>query len=376
MRRFRSNRFLTPGSHEKYSLVSIYPLRVRWYNASMHRQWRSFFLILIIAGLTLSACASGTPVPQQDPTNTLEGTLRLFPSDTPTETPLPTGYVTATPSPTVTPTPTQVYYEVQLNDDMYAIAFRYGLEPQAIMTANPDVDPNAMIVGMQLLIPITPSPEPTATATLDATTAVEETDTPTPQAVTLQEPDCYPDASGGLWCFILALNENDSARENVSAQVTLSDGETTRQETAIMPLNLLLSGEALPLIAYFQGPLPAQYSVTAELDFYLPVMPDDARYLAVEIKDDAVEISADGDVAHVTGTLALSGDQQDAQYTWVSATAFDAEGHIVAVRRWDASMPLTAGGELPFEISLYSFAGEIDRVMLMAEAQPEMGTGE
>ena len=313
---------------------------------------------------------------QEDPTGTPEGTLRLFPSDTPSGTPLPTGYVTTTPSPTVTPTPTQVYYEVQLNDDMYAIAFRYGLEPQAVMTANPDVNPNAMIVGMQLLIPITPSPEPTATPTTNATTSIEETNTPSPQVVTLHEPDCYPDALGGLWCFILAENENDSARENVSAQVTLSDGETTWQETAIMPLNLLPAGESLPLVAYFQGPLPAQYTMTAELDFYLPVMPDDARYLPVEIVEKAVEMSADGDVAYVTGTLALSGDQQDAQYTWLSATAFDAEGHIVAFRRWDATVPLVAGGELPFAIALYSFSGEIDRVILMAEAQPEMDSGE
>ena len=342
----------------------------------MHRQWRFIFLYLILAGLALSACASGTPATQENPTGTPEGTLRLFPTDTPTGTPLPTGFVTATPSPTITPTPTQVYYEVQLNDDMYAIAFRYGLEPQAIMTANPDVNPNAMVVGMQLLIPVTPSPEPTATPTTNATAAAEETNTPAPQAVTLHEPDCYPDAAGGLWCFILAENENDSPRENVAAQVTLTDGETTRQETAIMPLNLLPSGAVLPLIAYFQGPLPAQYTISAELDFFLPVMPDDARYLAVEIKDDAVEISADGAIAHATGTLALSGEQRDAQYTWVSATALDAEGHVVAVRRWDATVPLVAGGELPFEISLYSFSGEIDRVILMAEAQPVLEAGE
>ena len=342
----------------------------------MHRQWRFIFLYLILAGLALSACASGTPATQENPTGTPEGTLRLFPTDTPTGTPLPTGFVTATPSPTITPTPTQVYYEVQLNDDMYAIAFRYGLEPQAIMTANPDVNPNAMVVGMQLLIPVTPSPEPTATPTTNATAAAEETNTPAPQAVTLHEPDCYPDAAGGLWCFILAENENDSPRENVAAQVTLTDGETTRQETAIMSLNLLPSGAALPLIAYFQGPLPAQYTISAELDFFLPVMPDDARYLAVEIKDDAVEISVDGAIAHATGTLALSGEQRDAQYTWVSATALDAEGHVVAVRRWDATVPLVAGGELPFEISLYSFSGEIDRVILMAEAQPVLEAGE
>ncbi|MBG0784491.1 MAG: LysM peptidoglycan-binding domain-containing protein [Anaerolineaceae bacterium] len=342
----------------------------------MHRRWRFIFLYLILAGLALSACASGTPATHENPTGTPEGTLRLFPTDTPTGTPLPTGYVTATPSPTITPTPTQVYYEVQLNDDMYAIAFRYGLEPQAIMTANPDVNPNAMVVGMQLLIPVTPSPEPTATPTTNATAAAEETNTPAPQAVTLHEPDCYPDAAGGLWCFILAENENDSPRENVAAQVTLTDGETTRQETAIMSLNLLPSGAVLPLIAYFQGTLPAQYTISAELDFFLPVMPDDARYLAVEIKDDAVEISVDGAIAHATGILALSGEQRDAQYTWVSATALDAEGHVVAVRRWDATVPLVAGGELPFEISLYSFSGEIDRVILMAEAQPVLEAGE
>ena len=342
----------------------------------MHRQWRISFLILLFAGLTFSACAPSSPTSQQNPTNTPEGTLRLFPSNTPTGTPLPTGYVTATPSPTITPTPTQVYYEVQLNDDMYGIAFRYGLEPQMVMTANPDVDPNAMVVGMQLLIPITPSPEPTAIPTTQATTAVEETTTPAPQVVTLQEPDCYPDEIGGLWCFILAENENDSARENISALVTLSDGETSLQETAIMPLNLLPPGELLPLVAYFQGPLPAQYSVTAELDFYLPVMPDDARYLPVEIVDESVTFNDDGDIAYVTGTLALSDDQQDAQYTWVSATAFDAEGHIVAVRRWEATNPLTVGSERPFKITLYSFAGEIDRVTLLAEAQPETETGD
>lgn len=342
----------------------------------MRRQRRFLLFFLIFLMLGLSACVSSTPTIQLTPTGTVEGTLRLFPSVTPTETPLPTGYVTATSSPTITPTPTPVYYEVQSGDDMYAIAFYYGLEPQAIMTANPDVDPNAMTVGMQLVIPITPSPEPSATPTPNATTAEIEPTATTTQAVTLQDADCYPDAAGGLWCFILATNENDADRENVSALVTLSDGEISQQETAIMPLNLLPAGESLPLIAYFQGPLPAQYSIAAELEFYLPVMPDDDRYLAVDILVEVMDYNEDGDIAFVSGTLGLTDDQADAQYLWVSATALDAEGHIVAARRWEATDPLSAGSELPFEIMLYSFAGEIDRVILLAEAQPEPDSGE
>ena len=348
----------------------------------MQRQRRFLLFSLILLLLGLSACATDTPVARQ----TLTATPEVFPSDTPTESPLPTETETATPSPTITPTATPVYYEVQLNDDMYGIAFRYGLEPQALMTANPDVNPNAMVVGMQLLIPITPSPEPTATPTLDAPTATPTSDAPTatmteaatstPQAVILQEPDCYPDAAGGLWCFVLATNGQDTDRENVSAQVTLSDGEAERDENAIMPLNLLPAGAMLPLTAYFEGPLPGEYTVTAELGFFLPVMPDDVRYLPVEIIDATTAFNEDGDVATVTGTLVIPDDQREVQYAWVSATAFDAEGHILAVRRWEADAPVTTGSNLPFEISLYSFAGEIDRVSLLAEAQPKPETGE
>jgi len=106
------------------------------------------FFILILVGFLVSACASGTNSEPTGgtPTGTQSGTLRPYPSGTPTVTPLPTNYISPTPSPTITPTPTPVYYEVQLNDDMYSIAFRYGLSPDVLMTANPYVDPRAMTV--------------------------------------------------------------------------------------------------------------------------------------------------------------------------------------------------------------------------------------
>lgn len=335
----------------------------------MRQEWKNTLFTLILTGLLVSACAPGTATLPTGgtPTATQEGTLRPYPSDTPTATPLPTDYVSPTPSPTITPTPTAVYYEVQLNDDMYSIAFRYGLDPAEVMTANPDVDPRAMTVGMTLLIPITPTPPPTATATSEEAQA---TAAPTEAEEALTPPDCYLDALGGMWCFALVENDQDSALENVSGVMTLGTGEDARQETAITPLNLLPAGASLPLIAYFQPPLPADRTASFEMDFSLPVMPGDQRYLNLTIDEQTLDLSEDGLMATVSGTVSLSADQSDADYVWISATAFDADGRIVAVRRWDSTLALVAGGELEFEITLYSMAGPIDHVDLATEAQP------
>ncbi len=301
--------------------------------------------MLILAGTLVSACSTGAN--QLTPTDTigLDGTLRPYPSDTATVTPLPTDYVSPTPSPTITPTPTNVYYEVQANDDMGGIAYYYGISVADLMTANPDIDPRAMTVGMQLLIPITPTPPPTATPTSEETQATD-TDGRSGNSAA---PDCYLDALGGMWCFVLYENNSERALENVSAIITLGEGEGALQETAIMPLNLLPAGTALPLIAYFDPPLPADRRASFELDFSLPVMPGDNRYLDLTIDEQTLTVSDDGLTGTVSGTVSLSADQADADYVWISATAFDEDGRIVAVRRWENSLALVSGGQLDFQ---------------------------
>jgi hypothetical protein len=245
---------------------------------------------------------------------------------------------------------------------MYSIAWRYNLSPAAVMTANPTVNPRAMSVGMQILIPITPTIAPTPGEILD------ETPTPTSTGTEIYQADCYPDSSGGLWCFVLVENEEESALENISALITLDEAGETRQEIAIMPLNLLPAGQSLPLIAYFAPPISDDYDVSAAIDFFLPVMPDDDRYLAVEIEGQDVEFSEDRKIANVTGEITLSGGQPDADYIWVNATAFDAQGRVVAVRRWDFNEAVSAGEEVSFSLILYSLGNEIDTVDVLVEA--------
>jgi len=245
---------------------------------------------------------------------------------------------------------------------MYGIAFFYGISPQALMTANPTVNPRAMGPGTTLLIPITPGPGATATS------AVTATPTPTQSFARLDEPDCYPDALGGLWCFGLVVNDEAGALENVSGVVRLTSGEAVREEAAVMPLNLLPEGRSLPLIAYFQPPVPADFVVSVEVDFYLPVMQEDSRYLPVEIQGEETDLSEDGQSAQVTGTLALAETEGQAAYLWLHATAFDAAGNVVAARRWEVEGPIEAGATQSFTLSLYSLGGAIDQVDLLAEA--------
>lgn len=322
--------------------------------------------LFILTVIFLSSCGQVTPQIEITLTPTMDGTLRPYPSNTPSNTPLPTDYISPTPSPTITPTATPVYYEVRDGDDMYGIAFGYGISPQAIMTANPTVNPRMMGPGTTLLIPITPIPGATATATLALTP------TATPRYAALLEPDCYPDAVGGLWCFVLLENDQDGALENVSAEVTLEEGDDVRNEIAMMPLNLLPEGAALPLVVYFEGPVAEDYSVSAEINFLLPVMPDDQRYLSLELVDQSVAISDDGEMAEITGAVALPEDGSDARYMWVHATAFDSDGRVVAARRWESDQEnLTAGDEITFELTLYSLAGEITAVKVLAEAMAD-----
>ena len=335
-----------------------------WYNAGMRKTLAFSLFLFFLSVVVLPACAPAEVMETVTPTPTLDGTLRPYPSATATATPLPTDYVSPTPSPTITPTPTPVYYEVREGDDMYSIAWRYNLSPDMIMTANPTVNPRAMGIGTSLLIPITPMPESTPTP------MVILSPTATPRYSTVRDPDCYPDAVGGLWCFMLVENDEDQAVENISAVVELREGADTRREIAILPLNLLPPGTSLPLIAYFQPPIPEAFSVSAWIDFYLPVMPDDQRYLRVDIENQTLQLTEDARVAAVSGMLFLPAGQPETRYLWINATAFDQDDHVVAVRRWDSPTQISGGERIPFELFLYSMGGAIDRVDLQVEAQP------
>jgi len=323
-------------------------------------------LLLLLAGI-LAGCSTGlqntqTPRPQ------LTGTLRPFPSQTFTPEHPPTATPTQTATPT--PTPTPLYYTVDEKDDMFGIALRYGISLEALKTANPEVNPYFMGVGTQLMIPITPTPmlaTPTPQASLPTTEAAST-------AVLSLQPDCYRDAAGGVICFVLAQNLSDKPIENPTALVTLEGVSTeySLTQTAILPLNLLPAGTALPLVTYFQPPTPEKFTATTEADFWLPVPEEDTRYLEISLADLQTEIMEDSRSAKIRGQVALANPTTQASSIWLLATAFTQDGHVAGIRRWEAPLPIPAGQAIPFSFTVYSMGPEIVRVEVSAEARASL----
>lgn len=342
------------------------PLRSHWYNPNMFWKRRLAVVLIFSVGL-LSACTNATPEPEA-PTTPAEETLRPYPSETPTRTPVPVELHTPTTTATATQTPTPFIYTIKESDDMFGLSLRYGIPLDALKTANPSVNPNAMGPGTELVIPITATSPPTHTPTVAA--AIDQaTLTPIPGGLPVY---CYADASGGAWCLVDYRNESSDRLENVSARVSLQGqaGMETLVQTAQYPLNIVAAGARILLAAYFQGPLPQNFFPSAEADFSLPVMPDDARYLQTSTTGLTTQFSEYKRVATVSGSVSLPDMAQAPVSLWVLGIAYNEQDQPVAFRRWEAALPITPAAEYPFSFVLYSLGAPITRVETIVEARP------
>jgi LysM repeat protein len=320
-----------------------------------------FPMIVGLAGLLLAAC---TPAPAQ-PTASATQPVRLIPYHIPTLSPtapvtqpgglsLPTSTVT----PTATPTP---FLHVLVKDDtLLGLALQYGVSLEAIKTANPQVNPNLLIIGNSVVIPIQATPLPTLAPS------------PTPVAARLAAPRCYPTGDGGLWCFVLATNNQPFALENLAARIRLAgpDGQNLGKQTAILPLNRLPPGASLPLMAFFPPPVEASAVPSAVQTDSLAIPAADTRYLTTTLQIENVAIGPNGLQADVQGSVGLLPGSSPASVVWLAAVAYDADGQVVGVRKWEAAEILPPAGSLPFTITVYSLGPAIARLDAVVEARP------
>ncbi len=308
------------------------------------------FLLASCAAPTAGITPSATPAQMSQLTLYRTATPRL--SATPAQN-LPT----ATLLPTPTPTPRT--HTVKLGEDMSGIALRYRVSLDALKTANPSVNPRIIIVGQQLIIP--------------GTTPIPGTAAPSPTAVKIivETPLCRKDESGGAWCFTRVKNQKTEAVESVTVRVRLWDdqGKQLAAQVASTALNLLGAGASLPLAVYFAAPLPQTPRVSAELVNALPVQNQSARYLAVSVENQRIQVAADQLSAEVSAELSLVKAPPNARQVWVAAAAYAADGSLVGLRRWESSAELGSKPQ-PFSLRVYAVGGKIARVEVLAEARP------
>lgn len=328
--------------------------------------------LLIFVVLIFSACqnASITEAP------IITATLHLISYYTPT--PSQTDHlhleVERTPTPRPIPTATPYAYTVVKNDTMLGIAMRFGVSLEDLMAANPEVHPRFLSIGTVLVIPFDEDSQ-------------EFIPNPTPIPMGMADPTCYQSADGGLWCFLLIGNNNSQAVENVSARIALErpDGNLVAEIEATTPLSVLPGFRSMPVVVYFPPPLPKELIPKADLVSVLPLPEEDHRYLKVSIELLQEQISPHGLQGTISGNLSLADGQDPATSIWLVLIAYDDEGTVVGVRKWEAysldlenipaqalvlEKPLDVGEKLPFEITVYSLGPQIANIDILVEARP------
>lgn len=265
-----------------------------------------------------------------------------------------------TPTPLPSPTSTPYIYTIVSGDTLLVIAARFNLTLDDLLAANPEVDPYLLLIGDTIIIPQS-----------GGEGGVASLGFPTPLPVAESTPLCYPTASGGLWCIWVVRNEYNTPLEYLSAVVSLIDfqGIEVASQTAFPPLNVLWPGNEIPLMTFFEPPLPSWAEVQVRLSTSLEARVEDNRYLPALVQNLQSQIAENGLSAIVGGTVSLQNPEGSANNIWVAVVAYDAGNHVVGIRRWQGRQ-LEAGGSITFYTLIYSLGPPITRVEALVEARP------
>jgi LysM repeat protein len=301
----------------------------------------------LLALIMLAGCTPSTGTLQPAPQVDLQPYITLTPVTlTPVVFP-----ATASPVPSQTP----FIYSIARGDTLSLLAQRFGVSLEALLAANPGLAPQAMSVGQKINIP--------AQGQVFSSAPIS---TPVPLEI---NPTACLSTGDGTVCLVPVRNPYPQALENVKIQVLLLDqaGQSLGSQEAILPLNILAPGQALPAAAFFPG-IGGNNNAQSSLITAVRLTMADDRYQRAELQNMLVKIAWDGYSANLQGQISLPQAAQPATRVWLAAVAYDASGRMVGYRRWEAAETLQPGGLLPFELNVYSLGPPIERVDVQLEA--------
>lgn len=300
---------------------------------------------LLLFAMVLSACGAPVSTPDAD--------VSLMPYLTATSAPTTTPDVLViieTPVPTSTP---QVY-AVQQGDTLSGIAEKFNVSLDALRAANPDLKTSILSIGQTLFIP-------------DPSAPLAAASTPTPVPAPITQTVCHPTADSGLWCFALIQNDSDGYLENVSAQITLLDenGGVIASQTAFPPLDIIAPHSSLPVYVHFPN---ISETIKPQVQILSAMQTSGIRYLPASLHNTIAEIDWDGRFAQVSGQITLPAESDAATQVWVAAVAYDKNGTVVGVKRWEGGA-LEPGAMIRFDFSVASVGGIIEAVEFFVQAR-------
>lgn len=304
----------------------------------------------------LMACTASAPATGALPTSTARALPPRYLSPTPSATATRPAWPTGT---LPRPTPTPLVYTVQKGDTLSGIALRFGVPVDVLRKANPGLNPNAMPVGATLVIPLDP-------------TYMPGPPTPTPPSeLHLGPVACYPEGTGGAWCFALVENPTQQAWMHILARLEVLTWGTAAtpavRSVRFQSLALHLpAGQSLPLVAHLPPPWPGFWQARGVLERALPLEPNtqQARFSPVTWSQPTLTWGP------YRGWVRLETEWrvgEEAAWVRLVAWATDGRNRVAAARAWTWPGPWKAGAEEKVTVYLYSAGPQLDAVHLWVE---------
>jgi hypothetical protein len=165
----------------------------------------------------------------------------------------------------------------------------------------------------------------------------------------------------------LIQNNTPDILENISAQITLLDenNNALASQTAFTPLDMIPSNASLPIYVFFPN-TPANANVQVQI--LSAIQSNASRYLPATLNNIVTQIDWNGLTAQVSGQIHLPAESTAAAQVWVAAVAYDKDGRVVGVKRWEGGA-IQPGGSIPFSFLVSSLGSAMDAVDFVIQAR-------
>jgi LysM repeat protein len=187
------------------------------------------FVSVLVVGCSITHDAAPTAISTRQPPVTL--IARAIHSPVP-----PTYVFLPLTAPQITPTP--LIYTIQTGDTLLGISRQFGIPIDALTEANGNLDPLALPIGSQIVIPA-PAFDMNGFPILPTTT---------PSALSLHAPNCYPTGTDSILCLGQLTNDTLNPLERVVLNIGLlrRDGSLLAQVETGVALRAVPSGLSAP----------------------------------------------------------------------------------------------------------------------------------
>jgi LysM repeat protein len=304
------------------------------------------------------ACLASCQAPGEAEPATSTPTLRPYQTNTATVTASPVTPVADEAEEGLLPTPTPFVHQVQEGETLLSIALRYGVSLDGMLASNPGLDPRFLSIGQELRIP---GPEGQPADTLLPTS--------TPLPLEVSGGRCFLGQDDKWWCIAQVENTNETAVEGLTAQVRFLDdqGERVGSALAYAPLNRLLPGGKLPLLASIEADQTDQLGANFTLLSAVESSGETSRYLTATTEVELDTRLAGGHQWRLGGDVALESEAPEGEYrVSLLAMAVAESGSIVGYTKWEPEDMESSSWS--FDILVFSLGPSIDHVELVTEA--------